>query len=95
MELKKAIPYHIHIRPSANNGFIVKVGCGEFVAETVSNLITGISAFLINPDKYVQEYNDKMGGEEVPTETARNEGGNTEGSNLRGRPETVARVPRR
>ena len=68
MKLKKAIPYDILIRPSANNGFIVKIGCGEFVAETKSTLKEGLNDYLDDPDKYVQDYNKNM-AEEIPAPT--------------------------
>ncbi len=73
MKLKKAIPYDIHIRASANNGFIVKMGCGEFVAETTSTLISDLTEFLLDPDKYVKDYNDKIGGEQPTTGRGTNE----------------------
>ena len=39
MKLGYVIPHEIIIRASANMGFIVKVGCGEFVAENQNQLI--------------------------------------------------------
>ncbi len=60
MELKRAIPYDINISPSANNGFIIKVGCGQFVAESKEALISSLQQFLNNPDKFEKEYNAKV-----------------------------------
>lgn len=70
MELGYAIPYDIHIRRSANKGFIVKVGCGEFVARNKTELLNDLGNYIEDPEKWEQEYKKKCSGsdtiEEVP-----------------------------
>lgn len=66
MELGYAIKYDIHIRRSANMGFIVKIGCGEFVSRDVTDLKYQLGKYLDNPEKYEKEYTEKCGGGETP-----------------------------
>ena len=56
-----AIPHEIRIKASANMGFIVKVGCGEFVAANKHDLIDGIEGYIDTPDKWEKEYNKLPG----------------------------------
>ncbi len=72
MELGYAIPHDIRIRASANMGFIVKVGCGEFVAANGACLLEAIDEYIGNPDKWEKEYNALPGrGGHVVEEVAR------------------------
>lgn len=59
MDLKigKAIDYDILISPSSNFGFIVKVGCGRFIAASIDDLLDGLKQFLQMPDVFMKEYN--------------------------------------
>ena len=66
MELGKVINYNIQIEPSSNNGFIVKIGCGKFVAENVTSLLNGLKAYLENPKEWEKKYNSLN----TPVETA-------------------------
>lgn len=58
MELGKAINYKITIEPSQNYGFIVKIGCGRFVAENVDNLLKNLSDYLHHPEEWEKRYNE-------------------------------------
>ena len=62
-----AIKHDITIRPSANMGFIVKVGCGEFVAENDVSLLAQLTEYLTHPIDLEEEYNKLpgRGGDEV------------------------------
>ncbi len=60
MELGKAIPHKITIKPSANKGFIVDIGCGTFVAENTTSLLNGIKEYLYDPWGLEKEYNHKL-----------------------------------
>ena len=62
-------PNHpIKIRPSANMGFIIKIGCGEFVATNVIELINIGKQYLADPAKWEKEYNKLPGNpQEVAT----------------------------
>lgn len=68
MELGKAINYNISIEPSQNKGFIVKIGCGKFVAENVDNLLSNLSEYLHHPEEWEKKYNaiSPVQPEEVP-----------------------------
>jgi len=57
MEIGKAIKYNIQIEPSMNMGFIVKVGCGEFVAKNKKELIENLIQYLNNPEQTEKQYN--------------------------------------
>lgn len=61
MKFQKAIPHPITITPSHNDGFIVKVGCGTFVAETKESLLENLKKFLDDPDKVAAEYGKAYG----------------------------------
>lgn len=72
MKLGKVTRYNINIEPSANNGFIVKVGCGRFVFNDVQSLISALSSFLNDPEKHEKEYNEIAGDgvERIEPQTA-------------------------
>lgn len=61
MKLGFAIPHKITIRASANMGFIVKVGCGEFTAPDEINLLADLEQYLKDPEKWEKEYNELPG----------------------------------
>ena len=81
MKLRKLIRHKIIIEASANEGFIVKVGCGIFVFAGKKSLIAGIEEYLDNPEKWEKEYNEiepgpqpEIAPEPISTcETLRNE----------------------
>ena len=56
MKLGKVINYNITIEPSQNNGFIVKIGCGRFVAENVDSLLKQLTEYLSDPTKIEKRY---------------------------------------
>lgn len=65
MKLGYAIPYPISIEASANNGFVVKVGCAVLTASSKWELLDGLDKYLSEPDKWVKEYSKKCSGEVV------------------------------
>jgi len=66
MELGKVIKCTITIEPSSNNGFIVKIGCGKFVAQDKDVLLKDLSEYLKNPEAWEMRYNEIAG--DVPEE---------------------------
>lgn len=65
MKLGYAIPHDIRIRASANMGFIVKVGYGEFVAVNEKVLLDDLTEYFANPKQWEKEYNELPGGGKV------------------------------
>ena len=61
MKLGYAIPNEIRIKASANWGFIIKIGCGEFVAKDATELLDIGQDYLSNPKKWEEEYNKLSG----------------------------------
>ena len=77
LEIGRSINYEIHISPSHNRGFIVKVGCGTFVAKDRQELLCHLTESLENPKRAEDAYS-KLGpqaeiavDEAAPTEDAR------------------------
>ena len=70
MKIGQAIKHRIEIKPSANKGFIVKVGCGTFVFPNSDTLIMALSEYLNTPDAHERLYNKACGGpiSEQPTD---------------------------
>jgi len=56
MLFKKAIPFDIIIKPSANEGFIVQVGCCTAVYQDPKELIENLEEFLLSPDSVTKQY---------------------------------------
>ena len=71
MKLGYAIPHEIRIRASANLGFIVKIGCGEFVAVNEKVLLDDLTEYFANPKQWEKEYNELPGGGEIVDEVPR------------------------
>ena len=67
MKFGKLINYGITIRPTHNEGFIVKVGCAEFSFTNKDDLLMALKVYLDNPEKYEKEYS-KIVGETAPTD---------------------------
>ena len=65
MNLGYAIPRDIVIKASSNMGFIVKIGCGTFVAASKQELLNGIEEYIFKPNKWEKEYNSLPGNPEV------------------------------
>lgn len=61
MKLGYAIPHEIRIKASANMGFIIKIGCGEFVAAHGGILIENLNDYLADPKKWEEDYNKLPG----------------------------------
>jgi len=61
MQFRKAIIGDVIITPSHNNGFIVKVGCGIFIFESVAQMCSELANYLNNPNEYQKEYEQKFG----------------------------------
>ena len=49
MALGKACRYVINIEPTANQGFIVNIGCARLAYANKEDLIAGISKYLNDP----------------------------------------------
>jgi hypothetical protein len=58
LEIGRVIDRKIVIEPSANKGFIVRSGCGTFVAKNIDELLSGLGEYLRNPDVYEKKYNE-------------------------------------
>ena len=54
--LKRAIKHRITIEASDNNGFLVRIGCGTFVAETKKSLLAKLTEYLEDPEKLEAKY---------------------------------------
>lgn len=84
MELGYAIKYPIHIEPTANKGFIIKIGCAQCVARDVIDLKHNLGEYLDDPGKYEKEYAEKCGGrdsvEEVPQGAGQSQSPRTAGT---------------
>lgn len=65
MALGKIIRHAIGITASANNGFMVSIGCATLVYSNTKDLLTGLGKYLSDPEKWEKEYN-KLGGGEQP-----------------------------
>ena len=61
MKLGYAIPHEIRIKASANMGFIVKIGCGQFVAVNEKVLLDDLEEYFKDPKKWEEEYNKLPG----------------------------------
>lgn len=57
LEIGRVMMFPIAIEPSANNGFVVRVGCGTFVAESVDSLLSQLREYFEDPEKYHKAYN--------------------------------------
>jgi hypothetical protein len=54
--------YTITITPTMNRGFIVRIGCGEFVFQNHKALLAGLRKYLDDPEKYIKLYTMKSAG---------------------------------
>ena len=71
MELGKIIKHDIYISPSSNMGFIVKIGCADFVATNSNDLLGDLKEYLAEPDKWEKEFDKKCAGSVVRRDDAR------------------------
>jgi hypothetical protein len=62
LDLGKAIPYDIVIKPSMNKGFIVTVGCSTTVFADGADLLEGIREYIEDPVGLDKKYNEAIGG---------------------------------
>ena len=69
MILGKAIKHVITIEPTANHGFIVRIGCGNFAYNNAGQLINDLDSYLADPKLYENDYNRIFGPQEVATES--------------------------
>lgn len=58
MVFGKSIPYDINIKPTMNNGFIVKAGCATLVFSDKEGLLQFLQEYLSDPKKVEKEYNE-------------------------------------
>ena len=56
MKLRKRIERDIVIKPSANNGFIVEVGCVKLSYSDHYQMCRELAEYLSNPKKYEKAY---------------------------------------
>ena len=56
MKLRKRIEREIVIKPSANNGFIVEVGCVKLSYSDHYQMCRELAEYLSNPEKYEKAY---------------------------------------
>ena len=65
MEFKSKPMRDIHIRPTANDGYIVNVGCTNFAYTDPEKLITDLGEYIRDPQKVEEEYNKHHKHEDV------------------------------
>jgi len=85
MDFGKALPYDINITSSANNGFIVRVGCCEVVFSSRSEVIAALTEYITEPEKVEQQYN-KVNGPMNEEEPAPDSGGRSYHAGVERRP---------
>ena len=56
MNFKKALQHEIKIKASDNNGYIVTIGCGEYVYSNPNDLIKDLKEYLKDPEKMEKKY---------------------------------------
>jgi len=66
MKIGKIINYDINIRPTANMGFIARVGCGRFAFSCADDVLTALREYFANPDIFEKEYHSLGCVQEVP-----------------------------
>lgn len=81
MKFGRAIKYAILIEPTDNQGFIVKVGCGNFSFKNKFDLKDAINEFLDDPDGFEKLFNKENCECEV-TEGVREVGSERSGWNM-------------
>jgi hypothetical protein len=59
MEFKQKFPWHITVRPSANNGFNVEVGCCSLVYTDEDKMLADLREFLAHPKRVIAAYNKR------------------------------------
>ncbi len=64
LKIGRLIARPIIIDASSNNGFIVKSGCGKFVASSIDDLLEKLKNYLDDIEGYENQYN-KMGQDET------------------------------
>ena len=62
MKIGKVSDYDITIEMSHNKGFIVRVGCGTFVAESIKVLLHDLGEYLEDPGKFMKLYGETIQG---------------------------------
>lgn len=66
IKFEKRINHNIQIIPSANNGFIINVGCCSMCYGDSASLLLDLKKFLENPEKIEKDYNEFCYGLDVP-----------------------------
>lgn len=67
----RVIKHNIDIEASANNRFIVTVGCTQMVYLDKEELIAGLKMFLDDPEGMERKYNQMIQGTQMIKETHR------------------------
>jgi len=62
MKIGKVSNYDINIIMSHNKGFIVHIGCGTFVAESIKVLLHDLGEYLEDPSKFMELYGETIQG---------------------------------
>ena len=60
MNFGKVFEHEIVIQPSSNNGFVVRVGCGLFVYNSLRSMLKDLREYLSDPQKFEKEYNESL-----------------------------------
>jgi len=61
LKFKRAIPYDIHIESTANDGFIVRVGCCICVYTNIDEMMDDIKEYINDPETAEKQYNQCRG----------------------------------
>ena len=62
MKIGKVSDYDITIEMSHNKGFIVRVGCGTFVAGSIEILLHDLGEYLEDSGKFMKLYGETVRG---------------------------------
>ena len=60
MELQLKSNYQVTIEHTLNGGYLVGVGCARFSYTSAAQLCRDLKAYLEDPEKYEQKYNEMM-----------------------------------
>jgi hypothetical protein len=66
IEFREAIQHNITIKPSANGGYIVRVGCVTLCFNNSQMLIEALDEYLKNPEGVEKRYNESKGNINSP-----------------------------
>ena len=61
MRFENKLKYQITITGSSNGGYIVRIGCAEFIFSAITVLLDTLKEYLEDPIKINQEYDKAFG----------------------------------